>query len=105
MVEFLIDPFFICKRVTADVRSGQTGYAWIIDQDGVFLAHYEKDFIGQDAIKVRMDRNPNIAFTGLRETPGRHPVGEGRRRAIHLRLAPSETGGDSQAGGLYPHQV
>ena len=67
MVEFLIDPFFICKQVTADVRSGQTGYAWIIDQDGVFLAHYEKDFVGQDAIQVRLDRNPNITFTGLRE--------------------------------------
>ncbi len=67
VVEFLIDPFFICKRVTADVRSGQTGYAWIIDQDGVFLAHYEKDFIGGDAIKVRLDRNPNLTFTGLRQ--------------------------------------
>ena len=67
VVEFLIDPFFISKRVTADVRSGQTGYAWIIDQDGVFLAHYEKDFVGQDAIKVRLDRNPHIKFTGPRE--------------------------------------
>ena len=67
IVEFLIDPFFICKRVTADVRSGLTGYAWIIDQDGVFLAHYEKDFVGQDAIKVRLERNPNITFTGLPE--------------------------------------
>ena len=66
-VEFLIDPFFICKRVTEDVRSGQTGYAWIIDQDGVLLAHHEKDFVGQDAIKVRIARNPNLVFTGLRE--------------------------------------
>jgi two-component system, NtrC family, sensor histidine kinase HydH len=66
-VEFLVDPFFICKRVTAEVRSGQTGYAWIIDQDGIFLAHYEKDFVGYDAIKIRLDRNPHIRFTGLRE--------------------------------------
>ncbi|MGO8761184.1 MAG: ATP-binding protein [Desulfobaccales bacterium] len=67
VVEFLIDPFFICQRVTAEVRSGQTGYAWIIDQDGVFLAHYEKEFVGQDALQVRIERNPNIRFTGLRE--------------------------------------
>ena len=67
VVEFLIDPFFICQKVTAGVRSGLTGYAWIIDQDGVFLAHYEKEFVGQDAIQVRLDRNPNIRFTGLRE--------------------------------------
>lgn len=67
VLEFLINPFFICEKVTADVRSGQTGYAWIIDQDGIFLAHYEKNFIGKDAIKVRLERNPNIKFTGLRE--------------------------------------
>ena len=67
VLEFLINPFFICEKVTADVKSGQTGYAWIIDQDGIFLAHYEKNFIGKDAIKVRLERNPNIKFTGLRE--------------------------------------
>ena len=67
VLEFLIDPLFICGKVTADVRSGQTGYAWIIDQNGIFLAHYEKDFVGKDAIKVRIERNPNITFTGLQE--------------------------------------
>jgi two-component system sensor histidine kinase HydH len=67
VLEFLINPFFICEKVIADVRSGRTGYAWIIDQDGIFLAHYEKDFVGQDAIKVRLARNPNIIFTGLPE--------------------------------------
>jgi signal transduction histidine kinase len=67
VLEFLINPFFICEKVISDVRSGQTGYAWIIDQNGVFLAHYEKDFVGQDAIKVRLARNPRITFAGLRE--------------------------------------
>jgi two-component system sensor histidine kinase HydH len=67
VLEFLIDPFFISEKVTAGVRSGQTGYAWIIDQGGTFLAHYEKDFVGQDAIRVRLNRNPNIKFTGLKE--------------------------------------
>ena len=37
VLEFLIDPLFICGKVTADVRSGQTGYAWIIDQDLIML--------------------------------------------------------------------
>jgi two-component system, NtrC family, sensor histidine kinase HydH len=66
VLEFLIDPFFICGKVTENVRSGLTGYAWIIDQDGIFLAHYEKDFVGKDAIQVRLARNPNINFKGLR---------------------------------------
>ncbi|MCL4501386.1 MAG: ATP-binding protein [Deltaproteobacteria bacterium] len=67
VLEFLIDPFFICQKVTADVRSGQTGYAWIIDQDEIFLAHYEKDFVGHNAIQIRLARNPKIVFRGLRE--------------------------------------
>ncbi|MEJ2070268.1 MAG: ATP-binding protein [Syntrophobacterales bacterium] len=34
ILEFLIDPLFIAKKVTAGVRSGATGYPWIIDQKG-----------------------------------------------------------------------
>ncbi len=67
VVEFLLDPVFICEKATAGVRSGQTGYAWIIDQDQIFLAHYEKDFVGHDAMQVRIARNPEIDFRGLRE--------------------------------------
>ena len=67
VLEFLIDPFFICERVTAGVRSGQTGYAWIIDQDEIMLAHYEKDFVGHKALEIRLARNPNIVFRGLQE--------------------------------------
>ncbi len=67
VLEFLIDPFFICEKVTADVRSGQTGYAWIIDQNEIMLAHYEKDFVGHKALEVRIARNPQIVFRGLRE--------------------------------------
>ncbi len=81
VLEFLINPFFVCEKVTANVKSGQTGYAWIIDQDGIFLAHYDKDFVGQDALKVRIARNPNIVFTGLSEIQatmleGKEGVGE-----------------------------
>ncbi|MFZ5448591.1 MAG: ATP-binding protein [Thermodesulfobacteriota bacterium] len=81
VLEFLINPFFICDKVVADVKSGQTGYAWIIDQDGVFLAHFEKNFVGKDAIKVRLERNPNITFKGLKEIQanilaGKEGVGE-----------------------------
>ncbi len=67
VLEFLIDPFFICGKVTADVRSGQTGYAWIIDQNLIMLAHYEKDFVGHEAMEIRIARNPQIVFRGLRE--------------------------------------
>ncbi len=67
VLEFLIDPFFICAKVTSEVRSGQTGYAWIIDQDEIMLAHYEKDFVGHKALEIRLARNPSIVFRGLQE--------------------------------------
>jgi signal transduction histidine kinase len=67
VLEFLIDPFFICGKVIADVRSGQTGYAWIIDQNLIMLAHYEKEFVGHEAMKIRIARNPQIVFRGLNE--------------------------------------
>jgi signal transduction histidine kinase len=66
-MELLIDPIFISGQVIAEVRSGQTGYAWIIDQDETMLAHHEKEFVGQPAIPVRMARNPQIVFRGLKE--------------------------------------
>jgi signal transduction histidine kinase len=67
VLEFLIDPLFICGKATADVRSGQTGYAWIIDQNLIMLAHYEKEFVGHEAMKIRIARNPQIVFRGLNE--------------------------------------
>ena len=76
VLEFLIDPFFICGKVTADVRSGQTGYAWIIDQNLIMLAHYEKDFVGHEAMKIRISRNPQIVFRGLNELHDRLLAGQ-----------------------------
>jgi two-component system, NtrC family, sensor histidine kinase HydH len=66
-LEFLIDPLFIARKVTAGVRSGATGYPWIIDQKGTLLAHFEKDFVGQPALEVRRKRNPKLTFKGLKE--------------------------------------
>ena len=76
VLEFLIDPLFICGKVTADVRSGQTGYAWIIDQNLIMLAHYEKDFVGHEAMQIRLARNPQIVFRGLNELHDRLLAGE-----------------------------
>ncbi len=75
-LELLIDPFLIAGQATEGVRSGLTGYPWIIDQDGVFLAHYEKDFVGHDAIQVRIARNPRLSYQGIRELHGRIFRGE-----------------------------
>ncbi len=65
LLELLIDPTYIAHKVTTGVRSGSTGYPWIIDQDGIILAHYEQDFVGQDSLEVRRQRNPKLTFRNL----------------------------------------
>jgi two-component system sensor histidine kinase HydH len=75
-LELLIDPTFICGRVTTGVRSGKSGYAWIVDQNGLLLAHYEHEFVGKEAIQVRQSRNPKISFKQLEQIQARLLSGE-----------------------------
>ena len=44
-----------------DIRSGKTGYAWVIDSEGTFLYHPYADFIGKSAFTAREERNPAIS--------------------------------------------
>jgi two-component system sensor histidine kinase HydH len=60
-----VDVIWLCSRFTEGTKSGKTGYAWIIDKSGHFLAHYEKDFVGANAFKVRGRRAPVISFTRI----------------------------------------
>ncbi|GFK95267.1 Sporulation kinase E [Fundidesulfovibrio magnetotacticus] len=62
---FVVDAVAVARRYAHDVRSGQTGYAWVIDQRGYFLDHYEEDFIARDAFEVRKRRDPGIDFTRI----------------------------------------
>jgi two-component system, NtrC family, sensor kinase len=51
----------------APIRSGRTGYCWVLSKDGVFLYHPEKEFIGEDAFTARGKRNPVISFSTINE--------------------------------------
>jgi len=44
------------------VVAGKTGYAWLLNEEGIFLAHYEKDFLYQNAFHIRQKKNPEIAY-------------------------------------------
>lgn len=61
-VAAVIDPLTIARDAAGRVRSGQTGYAFVLSRSGYFLYHHEQAFIGQDAFKVRAGRNPLISF-------------------------------------------
>ncbi len=65
ILQVIFDPFYIAGMVTKDVRSGKTGYPWIIDREGIFLAHFEKSFVGKNQTQVREERNPKISFSRI----------------------------------------
>lgn len=58
-VSWLLEPFL------KNIRSGKTGYAWIINDKGFFLYHPEKDFIGRDAFEARKKKDPRISFHSI----------------------------------------
>jgi PAS domain S-box-containing protein len=60
-----IDITQLVKNVTSNIRSGKTGYAWVIDKTGMFLYHPEREFIGKDAFSVRKERKPYITFAQI----------------------------------------
>jgi two-component system sensor histidine kinase HydH len=61
----LVDASALARRFTEDARSGSTGYAWVIDDRGTFLAHPMKDFIGKNAFRARQELNPSMGFEGI----------------------------------------
>ncbi|MFO7708736.1 MAG: ATP-binding protein [Desulfobacterales bacterium] len=45
-----------------NIRSGTSGYAWLIDASGTFLYHPNPDFIGGNAFTVREERLPLVSY-------------------------------------------
>jgi two-component system sensor histidine kinase HydH len=68
----LVDPIAIAKMYTGGLYSGETGYAWVIDNEGTFLAHYEQSFVGEDFFTVRERRNPHISYERINRTVREH---------------------------------
>lgn len=64
---FVVDVAELAGSVTRDIRSGQTGYAWVIDGNGTFLHHQESSFIGKNAFEARTEKMPTISFARINE--------------------------------------
>jgi PAS domain S-box-containing protein len=62
---FVLDATLLAEKYMAPIRSGRTGYGWVIDESGTFLYHLEKDFVGQNAFEVRKIKDPHISFTKI----------------------------------------
>jgi len=68
----LVDPIAIAQMYTSGLYSGKTGYAWIIDHEGTFLAHYEQSFVGEDSRTARGKKNPHISYERINRTVREH---------------------------------
>jgi two-component system sensor histidine kinase HydH len=55
----------LAQRAVAGVVSGISGYAWVIDPAGTFLAHLNSDFVGRDSLQVRRETNPRLSYRGI----------------------------------------
>lgn len=64
---FVIDATTLVEKVTAGLKSGKTGYAWVIDNKGIFLYHIENEFIGKSAFEARKEKKPTISFSRINE--------------------------------------
>lgn len=62
-----IDVTRMVRSVTQGIRSGATGSAWVIDQNGLFLYHVEMEFIGKNAFTARHAREPYISFNEINQ--------------------------------------
>ncbi len=67
VLAFYIDAHSLASKFTRQIKSGKTGYAWIMDNQGTFLSHLERDFIGKNAFTVRKERMPAISFDAINE--------------------------------------
>ncbi len=62
---FVLDASSIASRFAEHAKSGATGYAWVIDEEGTFLAHPMPSFVGKNAFKARPEFNPAMGFEGI----------------------------------------
>jgi len=67
VLAFYLDVHHLANKFTRQIKSGKTGYAWIMDNQGAFLTHPERDFIGRNAFTVRKERMPAISFDAINE--------------------------------------
>jgi two-component system, NtrC family, sensor histidine kinase HydH len=61
-IVFILDAIQIVKKATSGVVSGRTGYAWVINPQGVLFDHIEKEFVGLSLYDVRKAGNVPLSY-------------------------------------------
>jgi signal transduction histidine kinase len=65
VILLVLDAMAVAREYAQGVRSGETGYAWVVDDQGFFLDHYEDRFLGQHSIETRRERNPSLDWSRI----------------------------------------
>ncbi|MCG2721475.1 MAG: ATP-binding protein [Thermodesulfovibrionales bacterium] len=64
---FVLDVSRLIGNITKEIRSGKTGYSWVINENATFLYHQDESFIGKNAFEVRKGKKPTISFERINE--------------------------------------
>ena len=64
---FVIDVTDLAGSGTRDVRSGKSGYAWVIDDNGTFLHHPGGELRRQERLRGAPRKMPTISFERINE--------------------------------------
>ncbi len=60
-VSWFLNPFL------SEIRSGKTGYAWLIDEKGNFLYHPNTEFIGKNSMQIREEKYLDVPLGAIGE--------------------------------------
>jgi PAS domain-containing protein len=66
-IVIVMDVTALIQKLTEGIKSGKTGYAWVIDSNGTFLYHIEKNLIGRNAFEARKEKMSTISFARINE--------------------------------------
>jgi len=71
----------ISEVFISHIVSGETGYSWMLNQDGFFLAHNVQEFVGQNAFTIREKKNPELSYESINKIQeqvlaGREGIGQ-----------------------------
>ncbi len=70
------DPRSIARKFIAPIGSGKTGYAYLLNEDGMFVVHPEEGFTGRNAFEVRAERNPDLSYEAAEQIHRKMMAGE-----------------------------
>ncbi len=52
----------IALQASMNVVPGRSGYVWILDPEGFFLAHHDLTFVGRSSFEIRREKNPQFSY-------------------------------------------